>query len=675
MATTYSYQENVIARLAMKWVGKGKTVEETLRSVSPSLLRTLARLEQLVRLIDKGRRWDPLPRVDLSESTKKVKRFCEGILEPCVRHEWKPRLRRQSLRDRVLVASTLFLFRKAVVQPGPSKEEVKESIRAYIDKMTTPQSIPSSDLLANVKQQIRKMFKRGWDKNWDREVDSYSLPTTSCLENAKRKGGARGLDRARLRAEYEEFVSGVKTSLSPLTKPMIVQTGGKSRLVTSFSATRSFLSPLHHLLYDYMSKEKWLLRGDATEQAFEGFEVKEGEVFVSGDYESATDNLNIHLSRYVLACIRSRSLHVPCNVWDSAEVTLACEFPGSRKQQSGQLMGSLLSFPLLCLVNYLTFRYAVPRDVPVRVNGDDIVFRCTPVEKEKWFRLVQDSGLVVSKGKTLVSRRCFSLNSTFFLASVGGIRLIPSIRSKCLFGKALDPMSIKGRLESVYTGSGVLKDLVQSHLLREVGVQVRSTQRSVRRGLGGRCSNRALRWAGLLDRESFYNSLPFERPLPMTRKEWMQNAVPDGFERVSSTLGDDPMFFHFMMENTWCRSPKVGNKETMDEFWLRVKEDTFSYFPQFTEKRRKLLRVTKEEFQKLKHFVSAHPPVGELCWRKKKESGGPVSFVSANGLSYPRPREGVRRNFVPKKRRTAGVGVGADAYEEGDEIDWEEYFQ
>lgn len=633
MATTKgksSFRETVQASLALKWVGKGKTADWCLRSLTPPQLQALSRLESFTRVLERGHAFGArLPREDLSASLTKVKRFCEGILEPCERHGWKPLLRRRDLRTRVSVASSLFLFRKVVLPPAPTEAEKSSRILEYVRKMTTPQDLPPSDLLSFVSSEIKREFSIGWDRRWDRACDLFTLPTTSCLENSRAKGGARGEGlTSDMRAEYEEFVSGVKTLLPSECTPLIVETGGKFRLVTKFSSRRSFLQPLHRILYDYLSEKEWLLRGEATQDKFNGFEVKEGEVFVSGDYESATDNLNIHLSRYVLGVLRSRSTHVPSNVWDSAFVALRSTFDGV-EQQSGQLMGSLLSFPLLCLVNYLTFRYSIRRKVPVRVNGDDIVFRATTEEKDRWFKLVQDSGLVVSKGKTLVSKKVFSLNSTFFLSGPCGAVCVPSVRASCVFGPAEDPSAICGRLDSCYKGNGVLKDLVQSMSLREMGVQVRSCQRSVRRALGAVCSNRALRWSGLLDRESFYNSLPFEKPVPLTRKEWTQNCVPAGFERVRCEGEDDPMFMYYMNQLCWTSEPRSHSREKWDEYWARVREGTFSYVPSFTQRARRLLQVSQAEFQKLKHFVRAKRTEGKLCWRRKREGEAPLTFLSA----------------------------------------------
>jgi len=81
---------------------------------------------------------------------------------------------------------------------------------------------------------------------------------------------------------------------------------GKTRLVTVPSATQQLLSPLHDTLYEYLGTLPWLLVGEAKPSCFSGFARKTKEVFVSGDYESATDNLKLDVARHILQCVLRR---------------------------------------------------------------------------------------------------------------------------------------------------------------------------------------------------------------------------------------------------------------------------------------------------------------------------------------------------------------------------------
>jgi len=614
--------------LSSPWVEGGKTA---VRSLSTNLVQALARIEQLRRTIQVCFKVS-LPAVRKVWGLKSLKCFCEEIMEGCVGHEWRSSLLQQhvSLRTRVAVASSLFLFRKVIPQEL-SQSEIREREEKYVDKMTSPQPTISRAWVRHVTKWMNKLFRKGWDRGWERAQEGFTLPTSACDENPRSKGGPRGMNRAVYRSRYRAFVNGEEgVEISGNTKLCTIWTGGKWRLVSKFGASRSFLAPLHKLIYGHLSKKCWLLRGEATADRFEGFTRREGEIFVSGDYESATDNLNISLSHLMLDCMRRTSNNVPPTVWLEARKALVATFEDGRTQQRGQLMGSLLSFPLLCLANFLAFKWAVPRKVPLQINGDDIVFRCRPDEAEKWFKEIKESGLTISKGKTLVASSMFSLNSSFFLAGEN-VKLCPTIRSTCLFGAVEDPNQIGGRLSSVYGGTGAARDHLQSFALREMSKQIWSAQRSVRRGLLGKVSWRALKWAGLKERESFYNSLYEEKPLPVNKKTWSQNAIPDNYKRVVTYdihKTDDPDFMKDVIELCWTRDPITKGKE--EKYWKLVREDTYRYVRPPAFKFALLVgmkhREASEYFQKVHNTPNKK---GKLVWVKVRDD---VEFASGGIL-------------------------------------------
>lgn len=313
-----------------------------------------------------------------------------------------------------------------------------------------------------------------------------------------------------------------------------VRDGCKYRLVTVSSVDQVALKPLHDVLYDHLSGQRWLLRGDAVASSFSGFTSRKGEVFVSGDYESATDNISSDVVRAVLVALRGTS-GLPGSVWDLA-LTRSQSFlegPGCCGVQSrGQLMGTFLSFPLLCLVNYLTFRWLVPRPgVPVRVNGDDIVFRASPSEAERWLGGVGGAGLVLSRGKTLVHESCFTLNSALFRGGRFKAHALPFVRSRALFDKPSSPSAWAGQYASLCPGfSGPSARVWKLYFLREHQTQLWLSQRSATRGLGARVGESLLRQAGLLRRERFYLGFESEEPLPSVVEPGLPTtAFPRGF--------------------------------------------------------------------------------------------------------------------------------------------------
>lgn len=619
--------------LASKWVG-GNSAD---RAPPDILLEGLSRLEKLRRLMNNSLNLE-LPAVKKSWTLKAVKGFCEGILEPGVGNEWKSHLlsRHICARKRRTVASSLFLFRKALGQEELSDEDKEKKKNDYIRKMSEDSPIPDGKFLDFVRRSTRALFQPGWDQGMSSYLDAFTLPTKSCFERGISKGGARGTDlveRDERRQQFERFWSGDEILSAPDTRISVIETGGKYRTVSSFSVVRSYLTPMHKLIYDRLSRTRWLLRGEAEPCKFAEFLQQDGEVFVSGDYESATDNLNRYVSMAILLELEQNSTYTPGNVWRLAHETLRNRFEDGSQQRRGQLMGSILSFPLLCMVNYFTFRYAIRRKVPVKINGDDIVFRANLEEVERWFNLVSSSGLVVSKGKTLVLKSCFSLNSSFFHSSGTKCEAIPVIRSSALFGQAESASEISGRLKSVYKGNGVLRDEAVALALKEMRNQVYASQGSVCRRLGAAISEKQATRAGLRDREIFYLSLSNEEDLPGNPSTFKQECVPDGYQRVrvlDPDRRDDPNFYKEMVDLAWTKpaeAARVGRKD-WSHYWDELRRTGVPYVPlpsrgvELLQRMSSMLRLCSIRRHWKPRWIRYRPPPGRLVWEKSPATSG-----------------------------------------------------
>lgn len=615
------------ARIA-RWVTKGNTACRSLDSSSLQLLLNLDDLRLLLNRVYCNGRSHPrlLPfRFAVHEKFEKsVKEFCGGLLERCTDHPWWPLIRRRDLRTRSAVSATVFLFRKVIPGSAPS-------VGAYVIKMTTPQQPPPLAYISFVRELVRQEFPRGWDRAYWNHFRSFTLPVSACRGNNRALGGVRGLmksgDPRLSRPVVTAWQKGIATSPIPPGVCVIpVQTGGKWRLVSKSDAQRSFLAPLHRAIYDHISKKSWLLRGEAIPSSFCGFGSVDGELFVSGDYESATDNLNIHVSRVVLDEILSRCTHVPLRVREEAVASLVAVVSGvgvePRVQSRGQLMGNLLSFPLLCISNYLAYRYCADREgvFPVRINGDDIVFRAPPGNVRSWFEGVGDFGLAVSRGKTLVFPSFFSLNSTFFIAKPqGDPERVPVIRSTALFPEVSDPSSLSGRLASLKAvfPRGWKRDLLCASLVnRSLGIAYLS-QRSFRRGLRVVVSNPVLRLCGLHDRERFYLDCPRERPPPPVLKEWMQCRLPRCY--VRSSVGKEISSRELetiMVDHAW--SAEVDSVD-LGSYWDLVREGTYSYRPHSKRSLYLYSRAGGDVRALFDRHIKKVPLPKRMYWVKEKE--------------------------------------------------------
>nr|WAK77834.1 MAG: RNA-dependent RNA polymerase [Botourmiaviridae sp.] len=311
-----------------------------------------------------------------------------------------------------------------------------------------PPSLPSG-YIAFARKVVRRLFPHGWDAGlYERSVLNCDVPLSSCLENRRGGGGVHGYASNPNSGgfRHSDFLS---TCLEGATRPLrvdsgltVVQSAGKPRPLSKFSADALHLRPLHKAIYDKLSREKWLCRGDFTTEVLQraGFSYVSGETLTSGDYKSATDNLSIEVAEAILDELLRATVSVPGSMKAYAMNILRPtlfsfehgidEFVPSR----GQMMGSFLSFPLLCLQNRIAFLFSGHTvgidnsEFPCLINGDDILFRSGPQFSAHWMGFVSSLSLEVEKSKTSVSPEYGSLNSTLCRRYGAFYRVVATVR-------------------------------------------------------------------------------------------------------------------------------------------------------------------------------------------------------------------------------------------------------
>nr|QED42953.1 putative RdRp [Leucocoprinus ourmiavirus B] len=325
-------------------------------------------------------------------------------------------------------AATLFQFRKCFPAPQMSK---MARWNAYSEKMSRPSPSFTEEFDTAARLAVN-LLPRNWDQSYPLHVQNSVPSLSSNLELSDDPSTLFGDDPD---ANFLSICLGYSPTLPipPERRVAFPAEKGKVRTVTIASALQLQLLPLHRTLYAALSRRS-ILRGPATRAKMSRMRYHEGESFVSGDYQSATDNFNLSNTVRLIQLLRTTSTHIPSAIWD-----LATEFFSravlcyedkknnvtySTVQQSGQLMGNILSFPLLCLTNLtgvvlglgvLRTKQLI-RDRLLHINGDDIVFRSTPTEYTTWRDNLHHCGLVLEQSKTLVHPTVFTLNSTFFKA-------------------------------------------------------------------------------------------------------------------------------------------------------------------------------------------------------------------------------------------------------------------
>jgi hypothetical protein len=239
-----------------------------------------------------------------------------------------------------------------------------------------------------------------------------------------------------------------------------------------------------------------------------------GRFFVSGDYTAATDNLRAFLSRETWNFLAewggapnwvrrtgSKSL-VGHTIHYSSKLDLE-----EQKQWNGQLMGSILSFPILCILNAAVceigfragdddhlatigdseaeafFQEPVPTQSwadqmnlddcwgetpdsrrplssrPLAVNGDDCVMLYTERQRARWADFANHAGLEPSIGKCYVAPDFLQVNSTGFMLGEDGFVHAPYMN----FG-LLGTKNSRGGSERVFTDLGMLaREFLKGH--------------------------------------------------------------------------------------------------------------------------------------------------------------------------------------------------------------------
>jgi len=146
-------------------------------------------------------------------------------------------------------------------------------------------------------------------------------------------------------------------------------------------------------------------------------------LFHSLDYEGATDNLNPDCSAEAVSAL-NKELNMPEDLGKDFLDALIHHTIDGRPQLWGQLMGSPVSFPILCLVNLAMIRFSYELSVgkkvsilncPALVNGDDGLVRAPSSFLGIWKQIAALAGLKPSLGKVYSHPLYANMNSTSYL--------------------------------------------------------------------------------------------------------------------------------------------------------------------------------------------------------------------------------------------------------------------
>jgi hypothetical protein len=256
------------------------------------------------------------------------------------------------------------------------------------------------------------------------------------------------IEESAKRARLVDFVDCKPVGLCEPFKVRVITRGDAD----VYHLCRRYQKIIHRQMSDHPTFN--LTKGPITQEQLDEFWsvgqhfVKKGWNIISGDYEAATDYIDPELSEFCLTAILDT---IGCPDVDKRVLLLALtghriHFKGPKglqyyKQLWGQLMGSPISFPILCIINAAATKLALelgdsflplePRmtsgtDVfrpslcsyPLKINGDDVGFMADDNTYSIWKKVTAVAGLKFSMGKNYSHKDCLILNSAVFRVDV-----------------------------------------------------------------------------------------------------------------------------------------------------------------------------------------------------------------------------------------------------------------
>nr|QXN75334.1 MAG: RNA-dependent RNA polymerase [Grapevine-associated botourmia-like virus 6] len=188
---------------------------------------------------------------------------------------------------------------------------------------------------------------------------------------------------------------------------------------------KRILRPVHEAAYDWLTQFDWLVRGDVTPEHFRTVVMDEDpddEFFISGDFVASTDNLHLDAVQTVVEVLSEALPEREAGVLKASFNGIQVAWGGGFKEVlRGSMMGNLVSFVVLCLLNKVCIDRAYqevyncgPHHRKVLVNGDDCLFRGNIALYHRWLETTASVGFVINEEKSLRSSRYAELNSTVY---------------------------------------------------------------------------------------------------------------------------------------------------------------------------------------------------------------------------------------------------------------------
>nr|UYL94568.1 MAG: RNA-dependent RNA polymerase [Botourmiaviridae sp.] len=327
-----------------------------------------------------------------------------------------PRLSRLGRRQRWELAHSVSSVKKGLPSSSCLLHPPPSSRSSWFAKSCNPSPpLSSPEYLAFARKITRDTFPLGWDRDYFRFCSGFFPKRSSRYD--------RGFssDFWSSESSFLKFQSRVQRG-GPLPKGVggwnlrykDVPAAGKVRAMGIPTYRWDTLGPLHECIYSYLGEKEWMLVGPPTSSTIERVCAFDWQTSI--DLVGATDNLRLDVADTILSALLARCGKVPGSVQLDAVDSLHPRV-SSQEVTHGQMMGTYLSFPLLCLQSYVAARWAT-RTVESRIliNGDDcLISSPSPVLNSDY-----PDWAIINETKTGRFRSVAEINSTCFLREASG---------------------------------------------------------------------------------------------------------------------------------------------------------------------------------------------------------------------------------------------------------------
>jgi len=212
-----------------------------------------------------------------------------------------------------------------------------------------------------------------------------------------------------------------------------------------------------------------------------GSNLAEHEIFLSGDYRDATNEIYSFVSEIIAdeTAIVLKLKEEEKQLMIEALTKHRIQNPDNKKefkeQQNSQLMGSIMSFIFLCIANAAGSRWSaeLAENKPLTldqlrgtINGDDVAIKSDKSIYNFWKKITKHFGLYESIGKTFTSKCFVEMNSATFQYDPESTKEIEIINKKGEISLRRCPYT-----QTKYINQGLIRGAKRSEALTSLGDQ------------------------------------------------------------------------------------------------------------------------------------------------------------------------------------------------------------